>query len=225
MLKLIYLRLLMNPVIIFDFDGTLADTFHTIWKVSSRLSVEFRFKIPSWEESEELKNLNTWQLIQYSQIHLCKLPSFFRKLKDELNKEMERVGLFAGVREMILELKERGYQLGIITSNSSENVKIVMENYQLQESFSFVYSEKIVWGKHRVIKHWLKESQTESDHVIYVGDERRDILAARRANIKMIAVTWGFNTKEILMAENPDGLIDSPQQLMGMIQELTQVQS
>ncbi|PSB03825.1 HAD family hydrolase, partial [Merismopedia glauca] len=61
--------------------------------------------------------------------------------------------------------------------------------------------------------------------VIYVGDETRDIEAARKSKIKAIAVCWGFNFREILAKYKPDFLIDRPSQLLEVVQHLEEVRS
>ena len=55
------------------------------------------------------------------------------------------------------------------------------------------------------------------NHVFYVCDEVRDIEAARKSGIKSIAVTWGYNTKGALIKENPDFLVNSPDELRNII--------
>ncbi len=59
-----------------------------------------------------------------------------------------------------------------------------------------------------------------SEEVIYVGDETRDIEAAKKINSKVIAVSWGFNTKEALARHNPDFLIHQPSELLDVMGSL-----
>ena len=203
----------MTKIIIFDFDGTLADTLNTLLNISNRLSSEFGYKSTTPEELEQLRHLTSWQIIRYSGISLCKLPCLLRRLKAEFNNEIKDVRLFSGIPEMILDLKKMGYQLGIITSNSEENVSFVMEKHHLKGCFNFIYSSSNLFSKHKVIHSWLKQNNIEPNDVVYVGDETRDINAAKKAKIKVISVSWGFHTQENLETHKPDGLIDSPEHL------------
>ena len=203
----------MTKVIIFDFDGTLADTIDILLSITNRLSAEFGFKSATKEELAQLSNLNSWQILQYSGISIFKFPLLIRRLKAELHSEVPNIQLFPGIKEVLLELKKRGFQLGIITSNSRENVLGALEKNGLQDTFTFIYSGS-TFGKHKVISKWLRIENVHTEKVVYVGDEIRDIDAAKKTGIKVIAVGWGFNSQEALAAQNPDFLIERPQELI-----------
>lgn len=203
----------MTKVIIFDFDGTLADTIDILLSITNRLSAEFGFKSATKEELAQLSNLNSWQILQYSGISIFKFPLLIRRLKAELHSELPNIQLFPGIKEVLLELKKRGFQLGIITSNSRENVLGTLEKNGLQDTFTFIYSGS-TFGKHKVINKWLRRENIHTEKVVYVGDEVRDIDAAKKTGIKVIAVGWGFNSQEALAAQNPDFLIERPQELI-----------
>jgi HAD superfamily hydrolase (TIGR01509 family) len=203
----------MTKVIIFDFDGTLADTIDILLSITNRLSAEFGFKSATKEELAQLSHLNSWQILQYSGISIFKFPLLIRRLKAELHSELPHIQLFPGIKEVLVELKKRGFQLGIITSNSRENVWTSLEKNGLQSLFTFIYSGS-TFGKHKVINKWLRRENINPEQVVYVGDEIRDIDAAKKTGIKVIAVGWGFNSQEALAAQNPDFLIERPQELI-----------
>jgi phosphoglycolate phosphatase len=203
----------MTKVIIFDFDGTLADTIDILLSITNRLSAEYGFKSATKEELAQLRNLNSWQILQYSGISIFKFPLLIRRLKAELHSEVPHIQLFPGIKEVLLELKKRGFQLGIITSNSRENVLGALEKNGLQDTFTFIYSGS-TFGKHKVINKWLRIENIHTEKVVYVGDEVRDIDAAKKTGIKVIAVGWGFNSPQALAAQNPNFLIERPQELI-----------
>ncbi len=209
----------MLKVIIFDFDGTLADTIDILLSITNRLSAEFGFKSATKEELAQLSNLTSWQILRYSGISIFKFPLLIRNLKAELRSEIPNIQLFPGIKEVLLELKKQGFQLGIITSNLRENVLASLEINGLQDTFTFIYSGSI-FGKHKVIKKWLKKEHINPEEVIYVGDETRDIDAAKKTGIKIIAVSWGFNSQSALAAQNPDFLIGRPQELIEIMSNL-----
>ena len=84
--------------------------------------------------------------------------------------------------------------------------------------FDFIYSGVTIFGKTTIINNALKQNNLSSQQVIYVGDETRDIEASKKANIKVIAVAWGFNSHEVLAKQNPDFLIHQPMELLQVIQ-------
>ena len=209
----------MLKVIIFDFDGTLADTIDILLNITNRLSAEFGFKSATKEELAQLSNLTSWQILRYSGISIFKFPLLIRKLKAELRNEIPNIQLFPGIKEVLLELKKLGFQLGIITSNSRENVLASLEKNGLQGTFTFIYSGS-TFGKHKVINRWLKREHINAEEVVYVGDEIRDIDAAKKTGIKIIAVSWGFNSQSALAAQNPDFLIERPQELIEIMSNM-----
>ncbi|MEG4119384.1 HAD-IA family hydrolase [Microcoleus sp. N9_B4] len=212
----------MTKVIIFDFDGTLADTIDILLSISNRLSVELGFKSATKEQIAQLSNLTSWQLLQYSGISIFKFPLLIRMLKAELRSEIPNIQLFPGIKDVLLDLKTLGFQLGIITSNSRENVLGSLEKNGLQDTFTFIYSGS-TFGKHKVINRWLKTEHINAKEVVYVGDEIRDIEAARKTGIKVIAVAWGFNSQQALAAHHPDFLIQRPQELIEIMSNLREV--
>ena len=126
---------------------------------------------------------------------------------------------FPGIKEALIELKHQGNKLVIITSNSKENVIVFLEKQEMQEVFDFIYSGT-TFGKSKVINKFLNQNNINPQQAIYVGDETRDIEAARKSNIRAIAVSWGFNSKELLAAQNPDFLIHQPNELIDVIGSL-----
>ena len=209
-----------KKVIMFDFDGTIADTVDALVSITNRLAVEFGYKQTTQEELAQIQNLNSKEIIKQSGISIFKLPFLLRKVKAELNKEIQRVRPISGIKEALIELKNQGNRLGILTSNSSANVVTFLETNGLEDLFDFIYSGKTLFGKSKVINNLLKQENIDPKTAIYVGDETRDIEAARKSHIKAIAVSWGFNSAEVLAKQNPDFLIHQPNQLIEVIGSL-----
>jgi phosphoglycolate phosphatase len=106
-------------------------------------------------------------------------------------------------------LNKRGYRLGILTSNSSNNVKSFLRRNNL-EYFDFIHSESNLFGKDKV----LKRLKVRLNNLVYVGDETRDVEAGKKCGVKVVAVTWGLSTKEPLFKSRPDWLISDPNELL-----------
>ena len=210
-------------LIIFDFDGTIADTFEPLITIIQRLSQELGYKSVSPEDIDLFRSLTTREIIYQAGVSIWKLPFILRKIKKELNKDIKLVRPVQGMKEALLDLKGQGNELGIITSNSQENVELFLENNQLDTIFSFICSGTTIFGKNKVINRVLTQKNINLSDVIYVGDETRDIEAAKKSNIQVIAVSWGFNSKEILSNQNPDYLIEYPQQLIEVVNSLKQL--
>jgi len=204
-------------IIIFDFDGTIADTFDAVLKITNSLAKELGHKPPSPEDVKRLRNLDSREIIKQSRIPLFRLPFLLRRIKSELRREITQLQPIDGMQDALKSLKRRGDRLGIVTSNSQENVTLFLKTHGLEELFDFTYSGTTLFGKARVINHILRKYGLASDTVIYVGDETRDIEAAKRIGIKVIAVSWGFNAEQALARQKPDFLIHTPSQLVTVV--------
>ncbi len=206
-----------QKVIIFDFDGTIADTVDALVSIANRLAKEFGYVQISSEELALLRNLTSREIIKYSGISVFKIPFLVKKVKGELKDKIPELKPIPGIKEALTVLKIEGHRLGIITSNSKENVTEFLEINDLDNLFEFIYSGVTIFGKTTIINNVLRQKQIKSEEVIYVGDETRDIEASKKANIKVIAVTWGFNSSEILAKQNPNSLIHHPSELLEVV--------
>ncbi|MBF2065618.1 MAG: HAD-IA family hydrolase [Calothrix sp. C42_A2020_038] len=206
-----------QKVIIFDFDGTIADTVDALVNVANRLAVEFGYIQITPEELSILRNLTSREIIKYSGISIFKIPFLVKKVKSELKNKIPELKPITGIQEALIELKNQGHRLGIITSNSKENVAEFLKINQLDCLFEFVYSGVTIFGKTTIINNVLRQKQLKPQEVIYVGDETRDIEASKKANIKVVAVTWGFNSQEALSKQKPDFLINHPSELLNVV--------
>ncbi|WP_066379969.1 MULTISPECIES: HAD-IA family hydrolase [unclassified Anabaena] len=208
-----------QKVIIFDFDGTIADTVDALVSIANRLAVDFGYVQITPEELKLLRNLSSREIIKYSGISVFKIPFLVKKVKTELKNKIQELKPIPGMKEALEELQIHGYKLGIITSNSQDNVTAFLKSHQLDSYFEFIYSGVTIFGKTTIINNVLKQKQIKTQFVIYVGDETRDIEASKKAKIKVIAVTWGFNSPEILAKQNPDFLIHQPSELLPVIKK------
>jgi len=211
-----------QKVIIFDFDGTIADTVDALVSIANGLAQKFGYIPITQEELTLLRNLNSREIIKYSGISILKIPFLVKKVKSELKSKIKELKPISGIKEALVVLNNKGYRLGIITSNSQDNVTDFLRVNDLDNLFDFVYSGVTIFGKTTIINNVLKQKQIKPQEVIYVGDETRDIEASKKANIKVIAVTWGFNSQEVLAKQNPDFLIHEPYELLEVIKGLSQ---
>jgi phosphoglycolate phosphatase len=202
--------------LIFDFDGTIADTLAAVIKLANRHHAELGIPPLGDEDIEALRGMTSRQIMKKYRISLVKLPQLILRYQKELHREIDKMGLFPGIRELLVELKELGVQLGILTSNSQENVLKFLKAREL-DVFDFIHSESNIFGKGRALRHLLKEGEIDRNGVVYVGDETRDIEACRRASVPVIAVTWGFQRRELLAGLRPTYIVDSPAEIREIV--------
>lgn len=208
---------MIQKVVIFDFDGTIADTVDALVSIANRLAKEFGYVQITPEELALLRNLTSREIINYSGISVFKIPFLVKKIKGELKSKIPELKPIPGMKEALINLKNAGHCLGIITSNSKDNVTEFLRINELDNLFEFIYSGITIFGKTTIINNLLKQKQLKPEEVIYVGDETRDIEASKKANIKVVAVSWGFNSPEVLAKQNPNYLIHHPSELLDVV--------
>ncbi|MGV2831142.1 HAD-IA family hydrolase [Myxosarcina sp. GI1(2024)] len=206
-----------GKLVLFDFDGTIADTYQAIADIINQLSSEFGYKPVDREELLLLKNLSSREIVKKTEVSLFKIPFLVKRVRRELAKEIAELKPIVGIDTVLFQLKACGYRLGIVTSNDRDNVEIFLAKNNLSSLFDLIYSSTSIFGKHRVINRITKQNKLTRNEIIYVGDETRDIRAARKSRIGIIAVTWGFNSGEILAEFQPDFLVNRPPEIVDIL--------
>ncbi len=201
-----------TKVLLFDFDGTIADTADAIVKIYNEIAREHGYVLISKQNLAAMRSKSVIENMRYAGVPLLQLPFIIKRVRDELRHEVANVKIIEGVKEAICALKEKGYKLYIVSSNSQENIKSFLEHNEIKE-FEDVFSVFNLFGKHTKIKQLIKAYNWDPASVVYVGDEARDIDAAKRAGIGSIAVLWGSNAEDLLMQSKPDQIIKNPAEL------------
>lgn len=207
----------MTKTILFDFDGTIADTLDSVVKIVNNHADNFGYNKVTKEDIPYLQGKKPKEILSYLGISLFKLPLWIKKIHSEINKEISNMVPTVNISPLLSELYTNdNFHLGILTSNTQENVKQFLYKNQL-DFFDFINNGKSVFGKSHIINKIRKERQVNKSDVFYVCDEVRDIEAAIKSGIQSIAVTWGYNTKDALLKENPNFLVDTPDELRNII--------
>ncbi len=202
--------------ILFDFDGTIADTLPLGFELYNEIADQYNFISADDSELPQLMNMSITEILHLKNIPLYMVPIALFNVKKKMKQRLSEVKPFAGIRDFLNNLKQAGYHLSIISSNSKENMEKFFEMNDIKV-FNYIYSSTSLFGKDKLIKHYLKAVKTTPDKVIYIGDELRDIEAARTSNIKVISVTWGYNDQDILIKNNPDYLAKNIAELQNIL--------
>lgn len=204
--------------IIFDFDGTLADTEDINYTIYLDLADRYKIKKISKDEMNKLKKMSAFELIDHLDIKRRNLPGMIRRGRKLLHGSIENIDLCKeSMRDVLLKLKEEGICLGILTSNSKKNVNKFVKNQNL-EMFTFIDNSGLN-GKENKLKKIIKKYYLEKSEVLYVGDEIRDINATKRVGIDIVAVDWGYNERASLEKNKPKYLISEPEDILNICLE------
>jgi len=198
---------------LFDFDGTIADSLRIAHDILNELAEEFRFSKLTGEELDHVRTLGTRDFIRYLGISGWRVPTISRRGLRLFQERIADVQPIVGMPQVLEELHARGHRIGILTSNSETNVLAFIARQQLPY-FHFVRTSSKLFGKSREMKRILKAEGLPAERVLYVGDETRDIEAAKEAGIRMAAVNWGYNAHSALASLSPEYLLSHPGELL-----------
>lgn len=207
-----------TKLVIFDFDGTIAQTQDAIIRIINHLAPEFGYSPLTTAEIEQFRHLTIKEIIQQSQVPLWQLPFLVRRVRQDLQQQITLVQPVAGIEQALEQLKQHHYYLGILTSNSEDNACQFLRHHGLLHYFNFVESSSFLWGKGKVLHRLIQQRNLSPKAVMYVGDETRDIMASHESGVKVTAVSWGFNSIMALAKCQPHALISHPNQLPLVVQ-------
>lgn len=207
----------MIKIIVFDFDGTIADTIPVSITILQKLATKYYHKTVDGKLIQQLRDKSIPEICKELDISIIKLPFIARKARRELNKEISHLKPINGIRNLLTQLKEQGRTLGIVSSNSKESITKFLKINDL-EVFDFIYTNSRIFGKSNSLKRLLRRNKWKAENAIYIGDEIRDIEAAQKAGIKIISVTWGVNSQSKLTSYHPDFLVKSTHELLTLFQ-------
>ncbi len=203
-------------MLVFDFDGTIADTLDRSRDVLNQLAEEYGFDRLKAEDVGRAKGMTLREFIRFLKIPKRKVPVILARGKKLLRESMAEVKVHTGMDQTLYRLQDEGWRMGILTSNDVKNVEIFLRDKGL-EFFEFVSSVSKLSGKHKYLKAILRTFSFRPDEVLYVGDETRDVKAANKVGVPIAACCWGFNNEKALKEFGPTYVVHQPHELMDVI--------
>lgn len=209
-----------RATIIFDFDGTLANSVDLMFSLYNEHVEEFGYYPVTRDEMPSLRRMSYSKAMRTKNIKARRLPKILMTLSKEMHSRMEDVSPYDGIVEVLHELQNLGFSIGVLTSNQASLVNDFFKKHSFP-AFDFVVSEKTIFGKDKALKRIIKRFGLEADQILYVGDEPRDVTASRKAGIQVIGVSWGLAGTEGFEKAAPNILVDTPAELLRTIKKLS----
>ena len=204
--------------VLFDFDGTLADTRQALLQVYRRLAAKYNF--PEWpkEKLEELWRLPILERLNKAGVPLSLLPRLARETRAIVSEFMHQAAPYPGVHDMLTSLVDKGFRIYILSSNSEQNIRTFLNDHGMTDIFKKIHTAKNLLGKHAAIRSFLIRNRIKRTEAVYVGDELRDIAACKKVPIRVIAVSWGYDVLSLLRQGRPDAIANSPSDILPIIE-------
>lgn len=200
--------------IVFDFDGTLAR--------SLPLSIDLFFELTgrtdrfSEEEVLRLRALPARQLVRELGLSPWRAAVLLVRGRRLMRARMADVPLVQGMAEVVSSLHADGHHLLIVSTNNVRTIVRFLDTHALRGYFSEIRTIRQS-GKARVLRQLVRRQRARPDAVVYIGDDARDIEAARRAGVSIMAVGWGYAAPALLRQYRPDALVERPHELLGVL--------
>jgi phosphoglycolate phosphatase len=189
-------------LVIFDLDGTLADSFPWFTRNVNDVADRYRFRRVAEADVEALRHASTREILDHLEVPRWKLPLIARHMRKLKAEQAASIPLFDGVERMLGALAAKGVRLALVSSDTEANARQKLgASAALFADFDCSAS---VFGKAKKFRRVLKRARVEPARTIAIGDETRDIEAARAAGIACGAVTWGYAAAKALIDRKPD---------------------
>lgn len=206
--------------IVFDFDGTIADTIDLALNIYDRIAPDYGCRPVGEADRIKLRTRKLQDLLEEFGISRMKLVLIVLRIRKEMGKRIPELRPVKHIEESLQEMKNMGLKLGILTSNSKGNVNMFLEKNNLFDKIDFIYSGKSLFGKDRVMAQMFDHEGISREEAIYVGDEIRDMEASLKAGIPFIAVTWGLSRWGSNGTPHPGQIAGRPFDLPGCIRKI-----
>ena len=203
-------------LVIFDFDGTLSDSAAWFARELNGVARRYRFKQSSEGDLQTMRGIDARTLLRQLGVARWKLPLIARHMRRLMTRDIAEIELFPGIADALHSLHEAGVLLALVSSNSIENVRLVLgaETAALIDHFACGTS---LFEKPAKFRHVLKRARIQPADAIAIGDEVRDIEAAAACGIASGAVAWGYAAPSALRARDPIILFEDIEALLAYL--------
>lgn len=199
-------------MVLFDSDGTLANTLPWVSIAFNQFATKYGFEPLSAADHETLRHLPMQEMMRRVKIPLWRMPALVTGMRKLMAKHAHEFQLFDGVAESLRALSKADVVLGMVSSNSADNVRAIL-GPDLAPLFQHFACSASIFGKAPKLRSVLRASGVPASETIYLGDEVRDAEAAHKAGMAYGAVGWGYHSLEALRAHGAAEFFDTPAEI------------
>jgi phosphoglycolate phosphatase len=205
------------PLVIFDFDGTLADSFPWVVRTVDEVADRFKFRRLREGELDELRFCDAREVMKRLGVPRWKVPMIARYVRTRMAQDVAQIDLFPGAGAMLDELAAAGLRIAVVSANGEPTIRTVLGPHA--RGVTAIAGGVSLFGKRGKLLRMSRLTGIAPDRAIVIGDELRDLNAAGAARMAFGAVSWGLTRPEALEARQPQALFrqmsDIPRTLLG----------
>jgi phosphoglycolate phosphatase len=199
-------------LVIFDLDGTLVDSFPWFLRNINDTADKFGFRRVPQDEIASLRRAGLREIFERLDVPPRKLPAIVRHMRRLKAEQAASIALFPGVAPMLQTLADAGLRLAVVSSDREANARRQL-GPDIAAMFATFDCGASLFGKATKLRRAVRRAGVSAQDVIAIGDEIRDIEAARAAGIACAAVTWGYSAPDALLAHKPDIVFERMEQI------------
>lgn len=217
--------------IIFDLDGTLADTIDDIRNAINAMLVKLGYETRTKFEILQFINNGARELVRRSlptaiQNEELILESALHIYEQEYAKAFcEKTRPFNGIHEVLTKLKEDKFKLAVLSNKQDAFVKTIVYKLFGDETFDVVRGQTSLPPKPDPASANIvaKELGVKQSKCIFVGDSDVDMKTATNAKMRPVGVDWGYRSKELLIEAGANYIASSPEELIEHANEIRRI--
>jgi phosphoglycolate phosphatase len=206
-------------LILFDFDGVLADTLDDMLKFAQAVCAELGInRIPT---PADLDALETMSFVEYGKqlgVPPALLDEFVSRCLQRFIEKPHPPKIFDGMAEVVKQLSSQ-HVLAIVTGNTTRAVENFLIENGIHQCVSAVFAVDQPGSKTEKILKAKSQLEMENGAVYYVGDAVSDIYAARQVSVKSVAVGWGHQSLGKLANAKPDHVVHAPEEIIAIFEK------
>ncbi len=213
----------MKSLFLFDFDGVLVDSLD-LYSVAVMECLE-RIGTPIVKSREEYLELIEGNFYESMAARGVDLAAFSQAAREVLpGIDYDAMKPFPGLIP-VLEALQKDHILMVVSSNGYRTIRAMIDRHGFSPYFEEILGSDFRFSKKEKIDHALTKYGIPRERVFYIGDTAGDVLEARAAGVRTVAVTWGWHDRKRLEAVNPDFLVDTPAGLLAVDGEISNQRS
>ncbi|WHY89033.1 HAD family hydrolase [Neobacillus novalis] len=216
----------MIKAVIFDFDGTLADTLPVCFYAFQAVFKEFDNLEITSEEIKAMFGPSETGIIRGNLLNKNSDKAIELYYEKYSEKHLEVVPDNEEINDLLLNLKSAGYKLGIVTGKARRSLDISLRCLNMNDLFDVIVTGDdvdIPKPHPEGINKALTQLNIESSEAIFLGDSDADILAGKQANIHTIGVQWLPNFQSLEFSVQPNQIFSSINEFKQSFTKITEV--
>lgn len=201
-----------QKVLIFDFDGTIADTLPLYLDILYKGRTSSKTTITD-EKMAQLRRAPLVRLVGHLDVPPFSRVRILWVRWRHLHRRVGEAKPFGDMHKIMTRLHKEGYKLFVLSTNYERNVRAFLRAQKLDKYFSGVYHCGVFF-KARGLRQIVASHGLDRKSTYYIANEPLDMRSARKAGVRGVAVSWSGQDKEVLAAEHPEVVLDVPDELL-----------